>query len=51
MIGVRSNTFHSGYVQTGTLANSEESDAVCGISSGYALFAMIKTILSNRNAS
>ena len=36
--------FHSGYCYAGTLA-------LCGISSGSALFSVLKTIFRDRNAS
>ena len=35
------NRFHSGYLQTGTLVNSEDPNELCSISSGSALFAKI----------
>ena len=39
---------NSGYLQTGTSSNCEDSD---GISSGSALFAKVKTNLHDKNAS
>ena len=43
------NPVHFGYQYTGTLANSAELDEMllCGISSGSALFAKIKTRFKN----